>query len=89
MGEEEIKMLNAINIPISPEKFLFKKFGDSLKFTLIFPSIPKSWGIFNLIERKQERSKFDFKTQILHEVKGLYINTIIRNNTGVYKVIIQ
>jgi len=49
-GSERIKMLHAINIPVSPEKHYFENFGDSLKFTLIFPAVPKYWETFNLYE---------------------------------------
>jgi hypothetical protein len=96
-GKEEIKMLQAMNIPLSPKKHYLKKFGDSLQFVLIFPAVPKSWNTFNFIERTQptlskERS-FDAELGVVIETiqksEGLYINNIERNNTGVYKVIIQ
>lgn len=96
-GKEEIKMRNAMNIPLAPQKHYFKKFGDSLQFVLIFPAVPKSWNTFNFIERTQptiiRERKFDADlggfTESLQESKGLYINNIERNSTGVYKVIIQ
>jgi hypothetical protein len=52
-GKEEIKMLKAMNIPLSPKKHYLKKFGDSLQFVLIFPAVPKSWDTFNFLERTQ------------------------------------
>lgn len=96
-GKEEIKMLNAMNIPLSPKKHYLKKFGDSLQFVLIFPAVPKSWNTFNFIERTQptlsREKKLDAELGLVIETiqksDGLYINNIERNNTGVYKVIIQ
>jgi len=79
-SNEKLKLLNAINIPLSPEKHYFKKLGDSLRFTLVFPALPKDWKNFNLIE-------------IVTPIRALYegsdgfsIINIRRNNTGVYKV---
>lgn len=96
-GEEEIKMLNAMNIPLSPNKHFFKKFGDRLQFTLIFPAVPKSWDTFDFIECtntiQKVEGRFDpaggvtFRTIV--ESKGFYINNITRNSTGVYKVNIK
>jgi hypothetical protein len=90
-------MLNAMNIPLSPNKHFFKKFGDSLQFTLIFPAVPKSWDTFDFIEyTKDTRSvegNIDLAAGIISrnivESKGLYINNITRNSTGVYKVNIK
>lgn len=96
-GKEHLKMIKAMNIPISPEKYFFKKFGDSLQFTLIFPAVPKDWSTFNFLERTgsklsiQETNNAETPNGLftIHESKGLYINNIARNNTGVYKVVIQ
>lgn len=82
---ECLKMLNAIGIPLAPEKHYLKKFGDTLKFTLIFPAIPKDWKTFDFIE--DTNPTYSVATiQLSH---GLSIRNITRNNTGVYKVIIQ
>ena len=96
-GKEEIKMLNAMSIPLSPKKHFFKKLGNSLQFTLIFPAVPKSWDTFDFIEYTKDtravEGKIDLEagiiTQKIVESKGLYINNITRNSTGVYKVNIQ
>jgi len=96
-GKEEIKMLNAINIPLAPKKHFFKRFGDSLQFVLIFSAIPKSWNTFSFIERSQTtiRQEIEFDPSLgkaivtLQKSKGLYINNIKRNDTGAYKVIIK
>lgn len=96
-GKETIKMIQAINIPLSPEKHYLKKFGDCLRFTLIFPAVPNHWSCFNFIERMARGltlhetvdSNDGSKTISYHESKGLYINNIVRNNSGVYRVKIQ
>ena len=81
---EKLKLLQAVNIPISPNRHYLKKLGDSLKFTLIFPAIPKTWKTFDFSD--------DTKYQIfkndegLFEIEGLVIRNITINNTGVYKV---
>ena len=75
-GDEKLTMLNAMNIPLAPKKHYFKKFGDSLKFTLIFPAVPKQWKVFDFVE---DCAGSD----------GLNIKNITRNSTGVYKVFIS
>jgi len=71
-----LQMLNAIGVPLAPNKHHFNRVGEYLKFTLIFPAIPKDWKIFDLIEDCSGSN-------------GFYIKNIPRNSTGVYKVIIQ
>jgi len=74
-SSDKLQMLNAIGVPLAPQKVFLKKLGDFIKFTLIFPAIPKDWKIFNLIE--------------VAGGGGFNISNISRNNTGVYKVRIQ
>ncbi len=73
---EKLAMLNALNIPLAPKRHCLKKFGDSLKFTLVFPAVPKDWETFDFIE-------------FCDGINGLSIKNITRNNTGVYKVRIK
>lgn len=70
---ESLALLNAINIPLAPEKHYLKKFGDSLDFVLVFPKIPAHWQVFNFIEK-------------CNNEEGLAINGIVKNNTGIYRV---
>lgn len=96
-GDASLKMLNAMNIPLAPKKHYFKKFGDSLQFTLIFPAIPDSWTTFDFKEYTQRQRfverKFDPEmgiiTESVQESGGLFIHNITRNNSGVYRVLIQ
>ena len=73
---DKLQLLQAIGIPYAPEKAHLNRKGDYLKFTLIFPAVPKDWKIFNFIE-------------VCGGDNGLSISNISRNNTGVYKVMIQ
>ena len=74
---DKLTLLNAIGVPYAPEKMYLKRLGDFVKFTLIFPAIPKDWKVFNFIE---------FGGSV---GDGLSISNITRNNSGVYKVRIQ
>ena len=70
---EKIKMTHAINVPLSPECHYFKKVGEVLNFTLIFPKIPLSWDAFDLKELSGELFAFTVKD-------------IERNHSGIYRV---
>jgi len=84
---EELKLLQALNIPIAPERHYLKKFGDSLQFTLIFPVIPKPWKTFDFIE--MTRPAFGISNGTIEASDGLAIKNITRNNSGVYRVVIS
>jgi len=73
---DKLQLLQAIGIPYAPERAYLKRKGDCLKFTLIFPAVPKDWKVFNFIEDCGGDS-------------GLSISNISRNSTGVYRVRIQ
>jgi len=73
---ERLPLLHVLNIPFAPEKHYLKRFGDVLRFTLIFPAVPTDWVVFDFIEH-------------CIDVTGLSILNIVRNNTGVYKVTIS
>jgi len=75
-SSDKLELLNAIGVPLAPDKVYLKGKGDYIKFTLIFPAVPKDWSIFNFIE-------------LCGGSNGLSISNINRNNTGVYKVRIQ
>lgn len=73
---ETLELLNAINIPYAPGRHYFKKFGDTLKFVLIFPQVPKHWYVFDFIEKCKGED-------------GLTINGIKKNSSGIYRVTIS
>jgi len=81
----KLKLLNAIGIPLAPQKYCFKKLGDTLQFSLIFPALPKDWKVFDFIE--------DIPTVLSHKIlqsrNGFYYRNIKRNDTDVYKIKIQ
>ena len=73
-ANENLEMLHALNIPLAPEKHYFKRFGDTLTFTLIFPKVPKTWNVFDFIEKSGGG--------------GLRVLGIRRNSSGIYRVAI-
>lgn len=70
----ELKLVDAVNIPYSPEKHILFNFGDTFNFTLIFPAVPKDWATFDFIERCE------------NNITGFNIKNIVRNETGAYRV---
>ena len=70
---EVIPLLYAINIPLSPNIHVFKSAGELKQFTLVFPTIPKEWESFSLIENCNDHD-------------GFVVINIERNNSGVYEV---
>lgn len=59
--DETLPLLEAVNIPLSPEKHHFKNADETLAFQLIFPAIPKSWIKIDLIEKEPgDSSYFNF-----------------------------
>ena len=80
----KLKLLNVIGIPLAPEKHCFKKLGDTLQFSLIFPALPKDWEVFDFIE-DTTAALYD---QTLQSSHGLYYRNIKRNDTDVYKIVV-
>jgi hypothetical protein len=72
-NNEYLQMVHAVNIPIAPDIHIFKKKGELKLFTLFFPSIPKDWDSFSLIENCEN-----------HE--GFQVINIKRNNSGIYEI---
>lgn len=59
--DETLPMIQAVNIPVSPQKHHFKHPLESLSFQLIFPAIPKHWKKIDLIEKEPgDASYFNF-----------------------------
>lgn len=72
-GDERLEMLHAINVPYAPDRHYLKNFGDSLRFVLIFPQVPRHWQRFNFVE-------------VCSDAIGLKYEGITRNDTGIYRV---
>lgn len=73
---ERLKMMNAINIPLEPERYYLKKVGDFLNFILVFPKMPTHWSSFNFIEQSDDNN-------------GFSLLGIKKNSSGLYRVIIK
>jgi len=56
--DETLPMIQAENIPVSPQKHHFKHHLESLSFQLIFPPIPKHWKKIDLIEKEPGDATF-------------------------------
>jgi hypothetical protein len=65
-----IQLLNAYNVPLSPERHFFSRGGERKEFTLIFPPLPKEWRSFDLMEHSRENN--------------FEVYNIPRNESGVY-----
>jgi hypothetical protein len=75
-----IKMISAFNIPFSPAKHYFKKYGESLSFILVFPHVPKDWAAFKFIEVTSGSPLSS--AGILRKDSGVYSVTVfLKNNT--------
>ncbi|HLP37056.1 hypothetical protein [Lacibacter sp.] len=75
-NSEQVQLIHAINIPMSPERKFFSRSGERFSFTLIFPKLPDDWPVFNLHEYTADNM-------------GFRIRNIQRNNSGVYRLTIR
>jgi len=72
-ADDRLSLLQAIGVPIAPEKHLYNGHHESLQFSLLFKGLPSSWSSFSFIEEAEEGDQF-------------IINDIPRNDIGVYKI---
>jgi hypothetical protein len=68
-----LQMLASFNMPISPVNHDFYYIGECLKFTLLFPKIPKHWKHFDFIEIAARGIPF-------------VVENITRNDSGIYQL---
>lgn len=68
--KSELNLLHAINVPLAPERHYFNKPYETLRFTLLFPWMPKSWSAFEFVEKNAQN--------------GFRISNIKRNDSGIY-----
>lgn len=67
-SEVRYKMIRAIDIPIAPTKYIFKRCGEVHHFSLLFPALPKSVKFIDIIERLAEGTYFNFfKVALQHQ----------------------
>jgi len=72
-SQEEIEMLFAFQIPLSPNRYYFERAGQVKRFTLLFPGLPKNWKRFHFREHTPTGD-------------GFTVKDILRNNSGVYQI---
>ncbi len=53
-------LIKAIGIPITPEKYYFRRQGEYHTYTLIFEALPKNTSKIDIIERKDCWNCFNF-----------------------------
>jgi hypothetical protein len=68
-----LRLVQAYNVPISPEKHYFKQARQLKTFTLVFPRVPKHWKSFNLLE-------------VAGKGGGFHVTNIVRNDSGIYHI---
>ncbi|MBM3431681.1 MAG: hypothetical protein FJX92_01590 [Bacteroidetes bacterium] len=71
--KDMLKLVQAFDVPVSPAKHFFKQAGQLKQFTLLFPSVPKHWKRFHLLEVADGGGEFR-------------VSDITRNDFGVYHV---
>jgi hypothetical protein len=59
-SEKKYTLIQAINIPIAPTKHFFKRSGEYLHYTLLFPALPKSTRKIDIIEKEAAGTYFNF-----------------------------
>lgn len=74
--KECLSLQQAINIPVSPERYFFDEPGKLKNFTLVFPFIPKYWREFHLVEYARSEDAFQ-------------VRNIARNDSGIYHIEIK
>jgi hypothetical protein len=59
-SEQKYYLINAINIPIAPNKHFFNKQDERFTYSLIFPAIPNTTREIDIIERLEVGNYFNF-----------------------------
>jgi hypothetical protein len=71
-------LIKAINIPYAPNKHFFKCTGQVLRYTLLFPALPKNTKEIDIIEKLAPGNYFNFFRVQLTNKKPLLV--LMRNN---------
>jgi hypothetical protein len=69
---EQLQLVEAEGIPLSPQCHYFDRPGQFMDFTLVFPEMPAHWRRFHLIEQEHGG--------------GFQVRMIRRNQEGVYHI---
>lgn len=72
-SKDILPLVQAIGVPVAPDKHFYNGHHESLQFTLLFKGLPRNWSSFSFIEEAKEGKQF-------------VINDIPRNELGVYKI---
>lgn len=78
-SEIRYKMKQAINIPIAPNKYHFKCSGQVLRFSLLFPALPKEVKAIDFIEKHAEGTYFNFFNIALQHNEPTLIRIVNEN----------
>lgn len=78
-SEIRYKMKQAINIPIAPNKYHFKRSGQILRFSLLFPALPKEVKAIDFIEKHAEGTYFNFFNIALQHNEPTLIRIVNEN----------
>ena len=78
-SEIRYKMKQAINIPIAPNKYHFKRSGQVLRFFLLFPALPKEVKAIDFIEKDAKGTYFNFFNIALQHNEPTLIRIVNEN----------
>lgn len=78
-SDTRYKMIQSINIPITPSKYYFKGCGQVHHFTLLFPPLPKNVNQIDIIEKLGEGTYFNFFRVALQHNQPTLIRIINEN----------
>ncbi len=87
--DQRISLIHAINAPIAPEKYYFKKRRDWIYFTLIFNKLPEHWRLFTIAFNNAPRNLKVFVLKKNDPKWGGYaVGPIEKTKSGIYKIIV-
>jgi hypothetical protein len=67
----QLKLVKAVNIPIAPTKYIFKKINEVLCYTLYFPALPSGTTAIDIIESESPGENwFNFYRVSLERIKS-------------------
>ena len=73
-SKEKFKLINALNIPISPERHDFETKSDWKVFSLFFEPIPIKDCVIEIIEKENpNENNFNYYGISLEDVKGIEV----------------